>query len=68
MSSFFDALRNLKHSRTLPMACPACGSVRIRQQGSLSGWLLPPVYVCLQCGYVGSLVVELEGVEDEEQT
>jgi len=67
MSSFVDALRNLKHSRTMPQACPACGSVRIRQQGSLGGWLLPPVYVCLQCGYVGSLVLELEEVEAEEE-
>ena len=65
MSSFFDALRNLKHSGTLPQACPACGSVRIKQQGSLGGWLLPPVYACQQCGYVGSLVMELEASDDE---
>jgi len=66
MSSFVDALRNLKHSRTMPQACPACGSVRIRLQGSLSGWLLPPVYSCPQCGYVGRLVLELEKVEEED--
>lgn len=65
VSSFVDALRNLKHSRTMPKACPACGSVRVRQQGSLSGWLLPPVYACLQCGYVGNLVLELEEEEEE---
>jgi predicted RNA-binding Zn-ribbon protein involved in translation (DUF1610 family) len=67
MSSFFDALRNLKHSGTLPQACPACGSVKIKQQGSLSGWLLPPVYACQQCGYVGNLILELEEAEDEDQ-
>jgi len=66
MSSFFDALRNLKHSGPVPQACPACGSVRIKQQGSLSGWLLPPVYACQQCGYVGNLVLELEAAEDED--
>ena len=67
MSSFFDALRNLKHSGTLPKACPACGSVLIKQQGSLGGWLLPPVYACQQCGYVGSLIMELESVEEEKR-
>jgi predicted RNA-binding Zn-ribbon protein involved in translation (DUF1610 family) len=66
MSSFIDALKNLKHSRTMPLACPACGSYRIRQQGSLSGWLLPPVYACLQCGYLGSLVLELEEAPEED--
>jgi predicted RNA-binding Zn-ribbon protein involved in translation (DUF1610 family) len=66
MSSFVDALRNLKHSRTMPQACPACGSVRIKQQGSLSGWFLPPMYRCLQCGYFGSLVLELEEVKNED--
>ena len=67
MSSFFDALRNLKHSGPMPQACPACGSVKIRQQGSLGGWLLPPVWACQQCGYVGSLVLELEEVDEKEQ-
>lgn len=67
MSSFFEALKSLKHSGPVPLACPSCGSVRIRPRGSLSGWLLPPVYVCLQCGYVGSLVVELEETENENE-
>jgi len=65
MSAFFDAVRNLKRSGPVPQACPACGSVRIKQQGSLNGWLLPPMYACQQCGYVGNLVLELES-EDEE--
>ena len=67
MSAFFDAVKNLKHSGTLPQACPACGSVRIRQQTSLSGWFLPPLYACQLCGYVGRLVLVLEAdVEMEE--
>lgn len=67
MSSFFDALKSLKHSGPMPLACPSCGSVRIRQRGTLSGWLLPPVYSCQQCGYLGSLVVELEEANDEKE-
>lgn len=34
--------------------------MKIRQRGSLSGWLLPAVYACDDCGYVGQLVLELE--------
>ena len=64
MSHFFDALKSMKHSQPSPQACPVCGSLRIRQHGSLNGWLLPAVYVCEDCGYAGSLVLELE-VDDE---
>ena len=66
MSSFFDAVKDLKYSGAAPKACPVCGSVNVRMQGSLSGWLLPPVYSCGQCGYTGSLVLELEKALDEE--
>jgi len=40
--------------------CPACGSMKVKQQGSLSGWLLPAVYACEECGYVGRVVLERE--------
>jgi predicted RNA-binding Zn-ribbon protein involved in translation (DUF1610 family) len=60
MSDFFDTVKNLKHSGPAPKICPACGSMKLKQQGSLSGWLLPPVYACEECGYVGLVVLELE--------
>jgi len=60
MSDFFDTMKNLRHSGPGPLACPVCGSVKIRQRGSLGGWLLPPDWVCLDCGYVGKLVLELD--------
>jgi hypothetical protein len=34
--------------------------MKIKQRGSLNGWLLPAVYACEECGYVGKLVLELE--------
>lgn len=69
MNDFFETMKNLKHAGPAPKACPTCGSVKIRQQGSLSGWLLPPVYACEECGYVGRLVLELEEEREEpEQT
>jgi len=67
MSSFFDAVKDLKHSATAPKACPVCGSVNVRFVGSLSGWLLPAMYVCEQCGYSGSLVLELEEASEEQE-
>jgi predicted RNA-binding Zn-ribbon protein involved in translation (DUF1610 family) len=58
---FFEAVRNLKRGGSGPQICPACGSVRIRRKpGALEGWLLPPLYQCGECGYVGRLVLELE--------
>jgi len=60
MNTFFDTMKKLKHSGPSPLACPSCGSMKIRQRGSLSGWLLPAVYACDDCGYVGQLVLELE--------
>ena len=60
MSDFFDTVKNLKHSGPAPKICPACGSTKLKQQGSLSGWLLPAIYACEECGYVGGVVLELE--------
>ncbi len=65
MNHFFETVKNLKHSGPSPHACPACGSMKIKQQGSLSGWLLPAVYACEECGYVGRLVLELEKEPEE---
>ncbi len=65
MGDFFETMRKLKHSGPSPQACPTCGSMKIRQQGSLSGWLVPAMYVCEECGYVGRLVLELEEETEE---
>ena len=39
----------------------------MRQKGSLSGWLLPAVYSCEDCGYLGSLVLEADSDEKLEK-
>jgi predicted RNA-binding Zn-ribbon protein involved in translation (DUF1610 family) len=57
---FFETLKKLKRSAAAAQVCPSCGSVRIRFHDSLGGWLLPPVYSCEDCGYVGRVVLELE--------
>lgn len=67
MGDFFDTVKNLKHAGPSPRICPACGGMKIKHQGSLSGWLLPPVYACEECGYVGQLILELDESEESEK-
>ena len=40
--------------------CPKCNSPDIRQENSVSGWLLPEKWVCDKCGYTGVLVKEID--------
>lgn len=37
--------------------CPVCGSVRVSAVGVIG--LTPPLYVCANCGYRGSIIVEV---------
>ena len=67
MGQFFDVLKNMKRSCPTPQVCPSCGSTRIRQHGSLNGWLLPAVYKCEDCGYVGKLVLELDAAGRDQR-
>jgi phage-related protein len=38
--------------------------MKIKMTGSLSGWLIPATYACNECGYVGTIVLE---VDDEDR-
>lgn len=67
MGDFFDTVKNLRHSGPGALACPVCGSIRIKQRGSLGGWLLPPDWACTDCGYVGKLVLELDREDSRKQ-
>ncbi|MFW9964046.1 MAG: hypothetical protein ACFFCX_10805 [Candidatus Sifarchaeia archaeon] len=49
--------------------CPKCGSDKISDaKTSVSGWLVPTTYYCGEkdCGYSGTLYVEID-VEEAEQ-
>nr|MDO8079885.1 hypothetical protein [Candidatus Freyarchaeota archaeon] len=48
------------------LVCPKCGSRRIRQADSISGFITPPRYFCQNCYYSGYFIVEI-GEEDEEE-
>ena len=52
-----------KRSNIEIQICPRCLSPKINKLGALSGdmtgalAILPPKYVCLECGWVGRLVI-----------
>jgi predicted RNA-binding Zn-ribbon protein involved in translation (DUF1610 family) len=57
----FKTLKRRKPSMTF---CPRCGSPKISLYSSLDLWLTPKKYVCSDCGYVGSIILELEKEEE----
>jgi len=59
----FETLKRRKPSR---IYCPRCGSPKIHLSSSLDYWLTPKKYVCENCGYVGSIVMELEKEENSQ--
>jgi predicted RNA-binding Zn-ribbon protein involved in translation (DUF1610 family) len=64
-NNFLETMRGLKHTGHSAYACPSCGSSKIRPSGSLSGWMTPAVYACQECGYVGSVIIEVEAEDDD---
>ena len=66
-NKFLETMRGLKYTGHSPYACPTCGSLKIRPAGSLSGWMTPPVYACQECGYVGTVILEIEPENEEDE-
>ena len=58
-----DILKKSKHSTPRPVFCPACESPKIKLKESFG--ILPQIYHCEECGYEGSLILELEPEEEE---
>ena len=61
-----EVFKTLKRRKPSKIYCPRCGSPEIRLSSSLDYWLTPKKYVCEKCGYVGSIVMELEEEESTE--
>ena len=40
--------------------CPKCREPKLKLMMNVSGWLAPPLYECLNCGYVGALFLEVD--------
>ena len=55
-----EVFKMLKRREPSKIYCPRCGSTKIHLSSSLDYWLTPKKYVCENCGYIGSIVMELE--------
>jgi transposase-like protein len=60
-----DVFKGLKHSKPTAKYCPRCGSPKLRLSSSLDYWLTPQKYLCSNCGYAGSIFMELEKEEEK---
>jgi predicted RNA-binding Zn-ribbon protein involved in translation (DUF1610 family) len=56
---FIEVVKALKRPSRSAVACPQCGSPNIFKSTGMDGWLLPPLYLCKDCGYTGRLVLEV---------
>jgi len=58
-----EVFKTLCRRRPTDIYCPRCGSPKIHLSSSLDYWLTPKKYVCENCGYIGSIIMELEKEE-----
>jgi len=58
LKNMAEVAKRLSHKKiSTPVVCPKCGSARIDLYlGGYAG----RIYKCLDCGYIGSVVIELE--------
>jgi ssDNA-binding Zn-finger/Zn-ribbon topoisomerase 1 len=55
-----EVFKSAKHRKPTMIFCPKCGSPKIKvATGLMIGGLAPKQYYC-ECGYVGTIVMELE--------
>ena len=60
MHRFADVVKALKRSRDSLVACPRCGGPNISISTGMDGWMVPPLYLCRDCGYAGRLILEFD--------
>ncbi|MEM2109956.1 MAG: hypothetical protein QW327_05675 [Candidatus Odinarchaeota archaeon] len=56
----FKRSKSPKEGYTLTRLCPVCGSDKLREFNALSGWYTQLQYICEECGYSGTLYLEVE--------
>jgi DNA-directed RNA polymerase subunit RPC12/RpoP len=73
VNRFIEVVKALKRRSRSVVACPQCRSLKIVKSTGMDGWMLPPLYLCADCGYTGRVVLEIqaedarrEGSEDEK--
>jgi late competence protein required for DNA uptake (superfamily II DNA/RNA helicase) len=56
-----EVFKSAKHRKPTMIFCPKCCSPKIKLATGLTiGGLAPKQYYCEECGYVGTIVMELE--------
>lgn len=60
MNRFIEVVKALRRRRESAVACPRCGSLNMSKSTGMDGWMLPPLYLCSDCGYAGRLVLEVD--------
>jgi transposase-like protein len=60
-----DVFKTIKHAKPTQIYCPRCASPKLTLSSSLDYWLTPQKYLCKDCGYMGTIYMELEKEEKE---
>jgi len=60
VNRFIEVVKALKRPSRSAVACPQCGSLNITKSTGMDGWMLPPLYLCPDCGYAGRVVLEIQ--------
>jgi predicted RNA-binding Zn-ribbon protein involved in translation (DUF1610 family) len=68
VNRFIEVVKALKRPSQSAVACPRCGSRNIFKSTGMDGWLLPPLYLCKDCGYTGRLVLEVGEQDSARET
>lgn len=63
LKEIIDILKQSKHSTPRPVFCPKCQSPKVKLKESYG--ILPQQYHCEECGYEGTLILELEPEEEK---
>jgi len=68
VNRFIEVVKALKRRSESAVACPRCGSLNVSKSTGMDGWLLPPLYLCYDCGYGGRLVLEFEAQDPARES
>jgi transposase-like protein len=63
-----EVFKALSHRKPEKIYCPRCASPKIHLSSKYDYWLTPTKYVCEDCGYAGSIVMELEKEEGKPES
>jgi len=67
MGDVRELFKSIKHRGPTVIFCPRCCSPKIKLAAGLTiGGLAPKQYYCENCGYVGTVVMELEEEKNQK--